>query len=223
MVGLWQSNYQIQKNNFLLMKFFFDIIFSFFALIIFFPIFIIVSILIKITSSGDIFYKGIRAGKNNVNFEIYKFRSMVYNAENIGGFSSSINDFRFTKIGRFLRRYKLDELPQFINVIKGDMSLVGPRPQVLYYTKKYKGELRSILSVKPGITDLASLYFSDMDKVLGDEGVDKKYESEIEPIKNILRLRYVNEQSFMLDMRILLETAFNLIGIKNITRLNIRP
>ena len=174
-------------------------------------------------SPGKVFYRGVRAGKNEVNFEIYKFRTMVENAENIGGYSTSINDNRLTKIGRFLRKYKIDELPQFINVIKGDMSLVGPRPQVLYYTNQYKGEEKSILSVRPGITDLASLYFSDMDKVLGDGDADRKYETEIEPIKNLLRLKYVNEQSFVLDIRILIETIFSLIGIKNITKLNITP
>ena len=175
------------------------------------------------TSSGEILYKGTRAGKNNINFKIYKFRTMVLDAENIGGPSTALNDFRLTKIGRFLRKYKLDELPQFINIIKGDMSLVGPRPQVIYYTNQYTGEFKLILSVKPGLTDLSTLYFLDMDNVLGSKNVDKKYETEIEPIKNLLRLRYVKEQSFLLDIRILIETVFSLIGIKNITRLNIKP
>jgi lipopolysaccharide/colanic/teichoic acid biosynthesis glycosyltransferase len=205
------------------MKRLFDVFVSVITVIALLPIFIIVSFFIKMTSPGKVIYRGVRAGKNEVDFEIYKFRTMVENAENIGGHSTSINDFRLTKIGHLLRKYKLDELPQFINVIKGDMSLVGPRPQVLYYTNQYKGKLKSILSVKPGITDLASLYFSDMDKVLGRGSVDKKYESEIEPVKNLLRLQYVNEQSFMLDMRILIETAFSIVGIKNITRLNINP
>jgi len=205
------------------MKKVFDLVVSIVALAVLFPILVTVSIIIKATSPGGIYYKGVRAGKNNINFEIYKFRTMVQDAENIGGHSTSINDFRLTKIGRFLRKYKIDELPQLINVIKGEMSLVGPRPQVLYYTNQYKGELKSILSVKPGITDLASLYFLDMDKVLGNGSVDKKYETEIEPVKNLLRVRYVNEQSFLLDMRILIETVFSLIGIRNITRLNIKP
>ena len=130
---------------------------------------------------------------------------MVKDAENIGGPSTALNDFRLTKIGRFLRKYKLDELPQFINIIKGDMSLVGPRP------------------VKPGLTDFATLYFLDMDKVLGSGNVDEKYAKEIEPIKNSLRLRYVKEKTFLLDIRTLVETAFRLIGIKNITKLNIKP
>ena len=205
------------------MKRLFDIIVSFIALIILLPILILISFIIKLTSKGEIFYRGTRAGKNNFNFKIYKFRTMVQDAENIGGYSTALNDFRLTKIGRFLRKYKLDELPQFINIIKGEMSLVGPRPQVIYYTNQYSGNLKSILSVKPGMTDLASLYFLDMDKVLDRKNVDKKYATEIEPIKNLLRLKYVKEQSFLLDIRILIETVFSLIGIKNITRLNIKP
>ena len=103
------------------------------------------------------------------------------------------------------------------------MSLVGPRPQVLFYTNKYTGEERSILSIKPGITDLASLYFADMDAVLGSGDVDSRYLVEVEPVKNKLRLRYVREQSYFLDMRILLETAFKMIGFENITGLNVSP
>jgi lipopolysaccharide/colanic/teichoic acid biosynthesis glycosyltransferase len=205
------------------LKTLFDIIIAFVALIILFPIFILISFIIKVTSDGEVFYRGTRAGKNNVDFKIYKFRTMVQDAENIGGYSTALDDFRLTKIGRFLRKYKLDELPQFINIIKGEMSLVGPRPQVIYYTNQYSGSLKSILSVKPGMTDLASLYFLDMDKVLDSKNVDKKYATEIEPIKNLLRLKYVKEQSFLLDIRILIETIFSLIGIKNITRLNIKP
>ncbi len=205
------------------MKTIFDTTFALLALIIISPVFIIISFAVKITSDGEIFYKGVRAGKNNVPFKIYKFRTMVQNAENIGGHSTALNDFRLTKIGRFLRRYKLDELPQFINILKGDMSLVGPRPQVIYYTNKYKGEFKLILSTKPGLTDLATLYFFDMDKVLGSKNVNEKYAIEIEPIKNLLRLKYVKEQSFFLDIRILTETIFSLIGLKNITNLNIKP
>ncbi|MDB2446868.1 sugar transferase [Candidatus Pelagibacter bacterium] len=205
------------------MKSLFDIIVTIVALIVLCPIFILISIIIKITSPGEVFYKGIRAGKNDINFKIYKFRTMVQDAENIGGPSTALNDFRLTKIGRFLRRYKLDELPQFINIIKGEMSLVGPRPQVVYYTDQYKGEFKLILSVKPGLTDLASLYFLDMDNVLGNQNVDEKYASEIEPIKNSLRLRYVKEKNFLLDIRILIETVFSIVGLKNITRLNIKP
>lgn len=205
------------------MKTFFDIVFSFLALISLSPLLLFIAVMIKITSPGNVFYRGVRVGKNNIDFKIYKFRTMVKNADKIGGDSTALNDSRLTSIGRFLRRYKLDELPQFLNVINGEMSLVGPRPQVRQYTKLYKGNLKLILLVKPGITDLSSLYFMDMDKTLGSENVDKKYATQIEPIKNKLRLRYVKEQSFLLDIRILIETAFSILGIKNITRLNIKP
>ncbi len=205
------------------MKTLFDILIATIALLVLLPIFILISLAIKITSPGDIFYRGVRAGRNNIDFKIYKFRTMVQNAEDIGGPSTALEDVRFTRIGRFLRKYKLDELPQFINILKGDMSLVGPRPQVKYYTNQYSGELKLILTIKPGLTDLASLYFMDMDAVLGNKNVDEKYAAEIEPIKNILRLKYVNERNFLLDIRILIETAFGIIGIKNITKLNVEP
>ena len=205
------------------MKTIFDIIISILATIALMPLFILIYLAIKITSDGDVLYKGIRAGKNNIPFKIYKFRTMVKDAENIGGHSTALNDFRLTKVGRFLRKYKLDELPQFFNIIKGEMSLVGPRPQVIYYTSQYSSDLKLILTIKPGLTDLASLYFLDMDKVLGSKDVNEKYATEIEPVKNLLRLKYVKERSFILDIRILTETIFSLIGIKNITKLNIKP
>jgi lipopolysaccharide/colanic/teichoic acid biosynthesis glycosyltransferase len=201
----------------------FDITVSIIALLILSPLFVFISIAVKLDSKGDIFYLGLRTGKKNKNFYIYKFRTMIQQAEDIGGPSTALNDFRLTNLGRFLRKFKLDELPQFINIIKGDMSLVGPRPQVNHYTKKYTGELKLILNVRPGLTDLASLYFHDMDQILGTKNVDEKYANEIEPIKNLLRLKYVKEQSFLLDIRILVETFFILIGIKNVTKLNIKP
>ena len=122
-----------------------------------------------------------------------------------------------------MRKYKLDELPQFFNVLCGDMSLVGPRPQVFYYTSRYSGDELLIQTVKPGITDFASLYFVDMDAILGTGDVDARYKHEIEPVKNQLRIRYVREQSYLLDLRILVETAFKLIGLNNITGLDISP
>ena len=208
---------------YLFFKRFFDIVLSIVAIAITLPFLLIISILIRFDSPGPIIYKGIRSAINREVFQIYKFRTMVDNAEKKGGFSTASNDARVTRVGQFLRKYKLDELPQFFNVLRGEMSLVGPRPQVLYYTSKYTDKEISILSVKPGITDLASLYFSSMDQTLGDVDVDKKYESEVEPIKNILRIRYVQERTFLMDTRILIETACNLVGVKNITRLNIKP
>lgn len=208
---------------YLFFKRFLDIVLSVVAIAITLPFLLIISIMIRLDSPGPIIYKGIRSAINREIFQIYKFRTMVDNAEKKGGFSTASNDERVTKVGQFLRKYKLDELPQFFNVLSGEMSLVGPRPQVLYYTSKYTDKEISILSVKPGITDLASLYFSSMDQTLGDIDVDNKYENEVEPIKNILRIRYVQERTFLMDTRILIETACNLVGVKNITRLNIKP
>jgi lipopolysaccharide/colanic/teichoic acid biosynthesis glycosyltransferase len=200
-----------------------DIFLSLFGLLFLSPVMFLIAIAIKFESTGPLFYRGERTGKNGVIFKIFKFRSMVLDAEKKGGFSTALNDHRLTRIGRFLRRYKLDEFPQLFNVLIGEMAIVGPRPQVSFYTDLYTTEELIILSVRPGVTDLASLYFYDMDSVLGSENVDKKYLSEIEPIKNRLRLRYVREISFYLDFRILIETIFKIIRINHSTGLKIMP
>jgi lipopolysaccharide/colanic/teichoic acid biosynthesis glycosyltransferase len=200
-----------------------DVVLSVVVIALLSPVFIAVAALIKMTSPGPILYRGLRAGRNGKNFHILKFRTMVVDAEKKGGASTAVDDPRLTRVGRVLRKYKLDELPQFFNVLCGSMSLVGPRPQVLSYTDKYQGEERSVLNMRPGITDLASLYFSDMDKILGSGDVDAKYAKEIEPVKNVLRLQYVNEASLFLDLRILVETAFKLVGVANATGLNVKP
>jgi len=200
-----------------------DIVFSVVAIVLLSPVFIAVAALVRMTSQGPILYRGLRAGRHGKNFYILKFRTMVVDAESKGGASTAVDDPRLTRVGRTLRKYKLDELPQFFNVLGGSMSLVGPRPQVLSYTDKYQGEERRVLDMRPGITDLASLYFSDMDKVLGSGNVDAKYAKEIEPVKNLLRLQYVREASLCLDLRILIETAFKLVGVANATGLNVKP
>ncbi|KGF86484.1 sugar transferase [Prochlorococcus marinus] len=207
------------KINYYFFKRLFDIFFSLIIIIIFCPLLLLISILIKATSKGPIIYKGKRVGYHGKIFFILKFRTMHQNAEIMGGYSTSFNDPRLTKIGRILRRYKIDELPQFFNVLLGEMSITGPRPQVLYYTDKYNNEEKKILDIKPGITDLSSIYFNDMDKILGNKDADFIYEKEIEPIKNKLRLRYLREHNFFFDLRILIETAFGILGLKNITGL----
>ena len=191
-----------------------DIFFSLLLIILSFPILLIIAIAIYLTSPGPIIYKGKRSGLNEKIFKIYKFRTMIINAEKLGGFSTAKDDIRLIKIGRFLRKFKLDELPQLFNVLNGEMSFVGPRPQVTYYTSKYDGKLKKILTVRPGITDLATLEFTDMDKILGSKDVDKYYEKEIEPKKNILRLNYIYQISFFLDLKILFLTFLTLIKIK---------
>jgi lipopolysaccharide/colanic/teichoic acid biosynthesis glycosyltransferase len=141
---------------------------------------------------------------------------MVLDAETKGGHSTAMNDPRLTRIGKSLRRYKLDELPQLINVLIGEMSVVGPRPQVEKYTSLYNEEEKTILSVRPGLTDYASIRFINLDKILGDEEVDRKYREEIEPEKNRLRLKYVLERSFLVDMKIIVLTVSSLLRIRSL-------
>jgi lipopolysaccharide/colanic/teichoic acid biosynthesis glycosyltransferase len=194
----------------------FDIVFSFLGIIILSPFLILAAILIKIDSSGPVFYRPLRVGKNGKKFRVFKFRTMVENAEKLGGPSTAFKDVRMTKIGKFLRRYKADELPQLINILKSEMSVVGPRPQVEEYTSKYTGEQKLILSVKPGLTDYASIEFINLDKILGDENVDEKYRREIEPRKNELRLKYAKEHSFWIDLKIIFRTVLKLVQLRKL-------
>lgn len=192
-----------------------DLVVSIFACFMLTPLFFFIALSIKLSfDNGPIFYKGERAAKGGGSFYLYKFRTMVSNAESIGGPSTAVDDPRFSKIGRFLRKYKLDEIPQFYNVLLGEMSLVGPRPQVLFYTDQYNEEESLMLSVKPGLTDLATIEFSDMDLILGSGNVDEKYSKEIEPKKNKLRIKYVKEMSFKLDIYILARTAMKVLRIR---------
>ena len=184
------------------------------GILFFSPIIALIALFIKIDSFQDpIIYKGKRALNRIDTFYLYKFRTMIPHDEQLGNHSTALNDSRLTPIGRFLRKYKLDELPQLFNVIKGQMSLVGPRPQVTYYTDKYEKKFLKILDTKPGITDLASLYFIDMDKTLGEVNVDDRYENIIEPFKNELRLAYVINMSLKLDLYILIFTVLKILRI----------
>jgi lipopolysaccharide/colanic/teichoic acid biosynthesis glycosyltransferase len=194
----------------------FDIFFASLGLMLFSPLMIFVALLIRLDSPGPVFYRGIRVGLKGKKFKIFKFRTMVENAEKIGGPSTALNDPRLTKIGRFLRKYKLDELPQLINIILGTMSFVGPRPQVEKYTNLYNEEEKTMLSVKPGITDYASIKFINQDQILGDESVDTKYLLAIEPEKNNLRMQYAKEQSFLVDLKILFITFVQILRIRSI-------
>ena len=190
------------------MKRLFDIVASLIGLVLFSPLLIAVAIWVKLDSPGPVFYRGRRGGIGNKPFGIYKFRSMVMNADKIGGSSTSGEDPRVTKSGRFIRKDKIDELSQLLNVLVGDMSIVGPRPEVLSYTSKYEGELLEILSVRPGITDWASIWNADEGGVLaGAKDPDRAYEILIQPTKLQLQLRYVRERTFWSDIKIIFYTA----------------
>ena len=191
-------------------KRFIDILLSLIFLLIFFPIIIISFILIKISSPGPVFYRAPRAGQYGKKFLIIKLRTMYPGSDKFGG-PTYFEDTRIIKYGLFLRKYKIDELPQFINVLLGDMSLVGPRPELLEYTKRYKGDEIKILDVKPGITDYSSIYFFSQEIFVGKKNAKKVFDKKILPIKNLLRLKYVNEQSFYTDMKILALTFITLL------------
>lgn len=191
----------------------FDIFFSVLGLLLFSPILGLVAFLIKREDGGPVFYRGARTGKGGGTLRIFKFRTMVINADKIGGSSTADDDPRITRTGRWIRRYKLDELPQFINVLCGDMSLVGPRPEVSRYTDLYTEEEKEILTVRPGITDWASLWNSDEGAILvGSQDPEKDYLEKIRPEKIRLQLEYVRKRSFWTDMKILFQTFLTIAG-----------
>ena len=193
----------------------FDFIAAFCGLLITSPLLIIISILIKFDSKGPVFYRPERGGRFGIPFRIYKFRSMVIDADKIGPSSTPENDPRITKIGQFLRAHKLDELPQLINVLLGDISFVGPRPQVKWAVDLYNDEEKIILSVRPGITDYASLQFSNEGEILkGSSDPDKDYMEKIHPIKTRLAMKYVNTHSLSVDLKIILKTLVTLFNNK---------
>jgi lipopolysaccharide/colanic/teichoic acid biosynthesis glycosyltransferase len=190
----------------------FDFLIALTALLILSPILIAVALIIKIGSPGPVFYRGVRVGLRGVPFRIYKFRTMVINAEKMGGSATAEDDPRITPIGRFLRRHKLDELPQFLNVLVGDMSLVGPRPEVQKYVDMYTNEERAILELRPGITDWASIWNSNEAAVLeGSKDPEKTYEELIRPTKLALQLFYARNRSFGSDIKILFHTFCKLV------------
>jgi len=188
-----------------------DVVLSCIALLVSWPIFAVVALAVKTSSPGPVFYRGVRSGLYGKPFRIFKFRTMVVNAETLGGPTTGTNDQRVTRVGVILRRTKLDELPQLLNVLKGDMSLVGPRPEVLEYTEQYKGDEVCILSMRPGITDYASIEFADLDDRVGSLNPDQFFREHILPHKNALRVRYVKEWSLGSDLKILWLTFLRVI------------
>lgn len=191
----------------------FDIVFSLFGLFLVSPLLLAIAVLIKRESPGPAFYRGERIGKDGKSFKIFKFRTMVPEAEKLGGPSTALNDPRLTKIGKFLRTYKLDELPQLINILKGEMSFVGPRPQVKEYVQLYNEEEKIILTVRPGMTDYATIRYIYLDKVLGNRDVDELYRKKIEPEKNKLRIKYAKHHSLLADVKIIFQTTLAIIKI----------
>ena len=194
------------------MKRIFDLFFSFLGILFLLPIYIIIAILIKIDSNGDILYKQERIGKNGIPFYVFKFRTMIPNAFSKGALTVGSRDPRVTNIGFYLRKYKLDELPQLFNVFLGEMSFVGPRPEVKKYTDLYNAEQKKVLSVAPGITDYASIKFRNENDLLSEsDDPEKLYINQIMPEKLNLNLKYINDNNVFKDIKIIFNTFYTII------------
>jgi lipopolysaccharide/colanic/teichoic acid biosynthesis glycosyltransferase len=191
----------------------FDILASFIGLLILLPFFIIIALLIIINSGFPVFYTQKRVGRGNIDFGLLKFRTMKKNADKLGLLTVGGRDPRITTIGYYLRKYKLDELPQLLNVFIGDMSLVGPRPEVRKYVDLYTDEQKKVLLVKPGITDYASLeYFSENDLLAKSSDPEATYVKEIMPAKLDLNKKYISEMGLITDLKIIFGTLKRIIS-----------
>ena len=189
------------------MKRFLDILSSLLALLLLCPLWLIIMIAIVVESRGGVFYKQIRVGKDNRDFFLYKFRTMRAGSEEKGLLTVGEHDSRVTRVGYFLRKYKLDEFPQLINVLKGDMSVVGPRPEVRKYVDLYTPKQMRVLSVRPGLTDLASIQYVHENKLLAaSENPERTYVDEVMPAKLQLNLQYIDNQSLIGDIKLIFQT-----------------
>ncbi len=197
------------------MKRVFDIIFSVVGILLLTPLLIIIALIIKANDGGPMFYRGLRVGLNGKLFRMLKFRTMVADAEKVGGPSTSDDDPRLTKVGKFLRKHKLDELPQLINVLKGEMSFVGPRPEVKSEVDTYASEWKVIFSVRPGLTDLSSIKFRNEGEIIANSGIKDAHEAYrriIKPQKLELQRGYALKHSFLLDIKVMWMTLLAIIG-----------
>lgn len=189
----------------------FDIISSFLVLLVLSPILVIVSILILLDSKGGVFYKQKRVGLNQHEFGLYKFRTMRPDSDSVK-ITVGDRDPRVTEIGYYLRKYKLDELPQLLNILKGEMSVVGPRPEVKQYVDLYNENQLRVLSVKPGLSDLATLEYVNESEILAkSEDPERTYVEEIMPDKLKLNLEYIDNQSLLLDVKVIFKTLARII------------
>ena len=192
-----------------------DVVLSSLGLILLFPILAIVGLCIVLESKGGMFFRQERVGKDRKNFFLLKFRSMHQNSESKGQLTVGSRDQRITRMGYFIRKYKIDELPQLLNVVFGDMSLVGPRPEVPKYVNKYTEEQLSLLTIRPGITDFASLYyFEEADLLAKADNPERTYIEEVLPQKLSFSLLYMKQKSLPKDIKVILVTILRLFGIK---------
>ena len=189
------------------MKRAFDFLFTLFILVLFFPIGLLISILILFSSPGGIFYMQERIGRRGFPFKLYKFRSMRIDADQSGKLTVGMKDSRITRVGIFIRKYKLDEFPQFINVLKGEMSIVGPRPEVREFVALYTDAQKKVLEVKPGITDYASIeYFNENELLAASDDPKKTYIEDIMPDKLKINQKYLANPTLSHDLKIIFKT-----------------
>lgn len=189
------------------LKRFLDILSSSVVLLVLLPVWLVIALLIAMESKGGVFYKQVRVGKDNKDFFLYKFRTMRVGSDKKGLLTVGERDNRITRVGYFLRKYKIDEFPQLLNVIKGDMSIVGPRPEVRKYVDLYTTEQMKVLSVRPGLTDLASIKYVHENEVLAaSDNPEQTYIDEVMPAKLDLNLQYIATQSLMGDIRLIFNT-----------------
>lgn len=189
-----------------------DILISGIALLILWPFYLLIAMLIALEDGFPVFYRAERGGYHGRSFRICKFRTMVKNADQIGGGTTSLHDPRITKIGNLLRKTKMDELPQLGQVLIGKMSLVGPRPELMQYVSQYQGEELDILQVRPGITDFSSVEFINLDEIVGEENADEMYEKYVLKKKNVLRIKYAHTVSLKTDIYIFLLTIWAVLN-----------
>ncbi len=194
------------------MKRIFDVVASGLGLLVLSPFFLLLAVWIKLDSAGPVFYRQVRVGRYNRNFRLFKFRSMRVGSDKKGLITVGGRDPRVTRSGYFIRKYKLDELPQLINVLLGDMSLVGPRPEVRKYVEMYTSEQLHVLDVRPGITDMASIRYRNENELLAEaEDPEAYYIREIMPDKLKINLEYVAKHSFWLDMKLIFKTITEVV------------
>lgn len=190
----------------------FDIVSSAFATFLLAPIFVTIAFLIRIESRGNVIYRQKRIGKNNKEFYLYKFRTMVVDADKKGQLTVGMRDSRITRVGYFLRKFKLDEFPQLINVLNGEMSIVGPRPEVKKYVDLYNEKQKRVLNALPGLTDPASLAYINENEILGNaENPEEKYIQEVMPAKLELNLQYIDNQNLKTDLDLIFKTLKKIV------------
>lgn len=189
----------------------FDILFGTTGIILLSPILLVIAIVVRVTSEGPIIYTAIRIGKGGKNISVFKFRTMVVNADKLGGAVTIKGDSRITPIGRFLRQNKLDELPQLFNVVNGTMSFVGPRPESPRYVALYNQEQRGVLDVRPGITSPASLVYRNEEDLLQGDDWETQYIEQIMPRKLSIDLKYAKKPSLIADIRIIMQTLVAIV------------